>query len=196
MKKEAYMNHLYRLSNVTKDYLTTFYCILEKMIEGMTTAELSDNISYNFMVQMIPHHEAAIKMSENILKYTTNIPLQEIATQIITEQTKSIENMQQILTGCKQVCNTKQDLCLYERHVNQIMQTMFHAMEHACSNNQVNTNFMREMIPHHKGAVKLSETTLQYPICDELVPILDAIIRSQKRGIWQMQQLLCCITDY
>jgi len=195
MKKEAYMNHSCRLSNITKDYLTTFYCILEKMIEGMTTAELSDSISYNFMVQMIPHHEAAIEMSENILKYTTNIPLQEIAAQIITEQTKSIENMQRILTGCKQVCNTEQDLCLYGRHVNQIMQTMFHAMEHACSNNQVNANFMREMIPHHQGAVKLSETTLQYPICDELVPILDAIIRSQKRGIRQMQQLLCCITD-
>lgn len=189
------MNHSCKLSNVTKDYLTTFYCILEKMMEGMTKAELSDSISYNFIVQMIPHHEAAIEMSKSILKYTTNVPLQEIATQIVTEQTKSIEDMQQILCSCRKLCNTEQDLCLYQRCVNQIMCTMFQQMEHACSNNQINANFMREMIPHHEGAVKLSETTLQYPICDELVPILDAIIRSQKRGIRQMKQLLCCITN-
>ncbi len=46
----------------------------------MSNAKLTNSISHNFIVQMIPHHEAAIEMSENILKYTSNDSLQNIAS--------------------------------------------------------------------------------------------------------------------
>lgn len=195
MKTEYVMNRSYRLSNVTKDYLSEFHCILDTMIKEMTSAELSDSISHNFIIQMIPHHEAAIRMSENLLKYTTFIPLQDIALQIISEQTKSIADMQKAECVCRKLINSDQDICLYERRTDQIMNHMFGEMETACSDNNVNGNFMREMIPHHRGAVEMSENTLQYNICPELVPILEAIITSQKRGIVQMQQLLRCIRE-
>lgn len=181
------------LSNVTKDYLSTFYCILNEMIQGMTQAEKANSISYNFIVQMIPHHRAAIQMSQNILKYTTNVPLQQIAANIIEEQTKSIANMQKIQHSCLNQTNSSQDLELYQRKIIQIMDTMFCEMETAPSNNQINCNFMREMIPHHRGAVRMSKNTLQYCICPDLIPILTAIISSQEKGISQMQQLLRCI---
>lgn len=187
------MNCQYPLSNVMKDYLDRFYCILNKMISGMTEAQLTDSISVNFIVQMIPHHRAAIEMSENLLQYTTNIPLQNIALRIIDEQTKSIADMQEVKCSCGMVLNHQQDLCSSTCKMNQIMQTMFSKMENAPATNQLNVNFIREMIPHHEGAVKMSETTLKYDICPELKPILTAIIISQKRGISQMQQLLHCI---
>lgn len=184
------MNSNHELSNAAKDYLAQFHCILDEMIQGMTEVELTDSISHNFIVQMIPHHQAAIEMSRNILKYTTNIPLQNIASQIITEQTKSIENMREILCSCGELRNSRRDVLLYQRRVNQIMHTMFIGMEHARATNQINCDFMWEMIPHHKGAVAMSENALQYKICPGLHPILEAIITSQERGIAQMQQLL------
>lgn len=187
------MNQSYRLSNVTKNYLAEFHCILDDMIKGMTSAQLSDSISHNFIVQMIPHHQAAIRMSENLLKYTTFIPLQDIALQIISEQTKSIADMQNTECSCSKITNSERDLCLYERRTNQILNNMFEKMRTACSDNDVNGNFMREMIPHHEGAVEMSQNTLQYDICPELIPILEAIITSQKRGIARMQQLLRCM---
>lgn len=185
------MVNQYRLSDVTKDYVNEFYCILDEMVQGMTQAELTDSISGNFIARMIPHHQAAIEMSYNILRFTTDLCVQEIAQRIISEQTRSIENMCKIREECLRVCNTKRDVCLYERRVDQIMGTMFSHMEHACTTNQINNDFMREMIPHHKGAVELSENALCYPICPRLKPILQAIIVSQKRGICQMQRLLC-----
>lgn len=181
----------YRLSDVTKDYVNEFYCILDEMIEGMTQAELTDSISGNFIVQMIPHHQAAIEMSRNILRFTTDLCVQEIAQRIISEQTRSIENMCKIQEECIRIYNSKRDVCLYQRRVNQIMGTMFSRMEHAGTTNQINNDFMREMIPHHKGAVEMSENALRFPICPGLRPILQAIIVSQKRGICQMQRLLC-----
>ncbi len=187
------MNRQCRLSMVTKEYLESFYCILDEMICGMTEVELSDSISYNFIVQMIPHHQAAIAMSENILKYTTNIALQDIALQIIEEQTKSIENMRAIQCECEQMCNSQRDLCLYQRRIEQIMQAMFSRMGHAKVSNEIDADFIREMIPHHEGAIAMAQTALQYDICPRLVPILEAIIFSQKRGVVQMQNLLRCI---
>lgn len=179
------------LSLVAQDYLNIYRGILESMIQGMTCAELSDSISGNFIVQMIPHHRAAIEMSRNLLKYTTFIPLQNIALGIISEQTRSIENMRQVLGVCRCRKNSGQEICRYQERTQQILHTMFSQMKCACASNQINADFMREMIPHHRGAVEMSENALQSDICPELVPILNAIIVSQKQGICQMQRLLC-----
>lgn len=187
------MNCECTLSNNTKKYLDKFYCILDELIEGMTSAELTDSISDNFIVQMVPHHKAAIEMSENLLQYTTFVPLQNIAEGIISEQTKSIENMLAIQNRCSGLTNCCMDLNLYQRRVNQIMKTMFSRMGDARSTNNIDANFMREMIPHHEGAIKMSHNALQFNICPELKPILQAIIASQEKGVMQMKCLLNCM---
>lgn len=180
------------LSNVTKCYLSRFYEILDEMIQGMTDAPLTDSISHNFIVQMIPHHRAAIEMSQNLLQYTTFVPLQNIASRIISQQTKSIADMEAVLEQCSTRENTQQECCLYRRRMDQITRTMFGDMENACATNGINANFMREMIPHHLGAIRMSENALRFPICPELIPILLAIIRSQRVGVREMRQLLGC----
>lgn len=184
------MNRSCRFSDNTKRYLEKFYCILDEMITGMTGVEMTESISYDFIAQMIPHHQAAIEMSENLLLYTTYLPLQDIAENIIKEQTVSIEQMQAVLSCCSQMCNTEQDQWLYGRRVGQIMENMFTRMGDACASNCINANFMREMIPHHQGAIQMSENALHYEICPELVPILQAIIGSQRQGVREMERLL------
>lgn len=181
------------LSEVAKKYLCRFYDILNDMMVGMTDAELTDSLSHNFIVQMIPHHEAAIRMSQNLLQYTTFVPLQKIAQNIIVEQTRSIENMQKALPCCSTMINSCEDLCVYQQRFQQITQTMFSQMRQAPATNYLNTAFMREMIPHHQGAINMSENVLRFPICPELDSILQAIITSQKRGVAQMEQLLRCM---
>ena len=56
------------LSEETCQYLADYRNIVQNMIMEMTSAELDCSISHNFISQMIPHHKAAIEMSENILK--------------------------------------------------------------------------------------------------------------------------------
>ena len=187
------MNKPCSLNRTTELYLTTFNRILQKMMCKMSNAKLTNSISHNFIVQMIPHHEAAIEMSENILKYTSNDSLQNIASNIITEQTTSIENMLSIKKNCSCLVNQRQELQLYQTKINQVMKTLYSNMRRACSTNQINCNFLWEMIPHHEGAVLMSEITLQFNICPELKPILDSIISSQKKGISEMQHLLHCL---
>ncbi len=174
-----------------ENYLRRYWEILDRMIRGMTGAEKTDSISHNFIVQMIPHHRAAIEMSENLLKFPVMEPLAGIARSIITEQTRSIENMQAALNCCARMCNTEEELCRYEKRFRQITETMFSQMSSACADGNISGDFMREMIPHHQGAIRMSKNALQYPICQELTPILRAIIISQEKGVREMQHLLC-----
>lgn len=192
-KSPVTMNRSCNFSNVTNDYLASYDSILCDMIDEMMHADLSDSISHNFITQMIPHHQGAIEMSRNILRYTTNIPLQNLALQIITGQTKSISDMREVLCQCEAVHNCRDDLCRYQIRTRKIMQTMFCEMKHACTSNCVNGNFIREMLPHHCGAIAMSENTLRYCICPELIPILDAIIRSQRQEVRKMQCMLRCL---
>lgn len=178
----------------TKTYLSCFYEILGEMIRGMCGAKLTDSISQNFIVQMIPHHRAAIEMSRSVLEYTTLAPLRQIATRIITEQTQSIQDMEAVLAGCSARENTEQCRQDYLRRFQEITRTMFTCMGTARATNQIAANFMREMIPHHQGAIRMSENALRFSICPELQPILQAIITSQKAGVREMECLLCRIT--
>lgn len=174
----------------TKDYLTRFYEILDEMIHGMECACLTNSISQNFIVQMIPHHRAAIQMSENVLKYTCCEALRKIASDIISMQTQSIRDMQNALSCCRMQTNPCRDIRLYRREFQNIVQTMFAEMGRAPSSNNISDTFMREMIPHHEGAIRMSENALRYCVCRELVPILNDIITSQEKGVKEMEQLL------
>lgn len=179
------------LSEQTKQYLSRFYEILDSMICGMTGAELTDSISHNFIVQMIPHHRAAIEMSENVLPYISSCPpLRRIASRIITEQAKSIADMEKSLSACSCSCTPEMDRGLYQRRMALIYQTMFGQMGGAPETDRIAVNFMGEMIPHHEGAIRMANNALKYGVCPELVPILCDIIVSQEKGVREMKALL------
>lgn len=183
--KGVFMN---QYSFNTQKYLQCFNAILSNMIYDMNHATLLSSLSMTFINQMIPHHYAAIQMSKNLLLYTTNIPLQTIAQNIINAQTKSIQDMMNIYNCCS--CeNNQSDISAYLGAYEKISSTMFTSMQNADSSNNINLSFINEMIPHHYGAIEMSKSLLQYPICKELYPILNTIITLQEQGINQMKQL-------
>ncbi len=182
------------LSHNTQTYLHCFDDILHQMIHRMEQTELSCDLSLFFIHQMIPHHQAAIQMSKNLLKYTTFIPLQDIACHIIQEQTQSIQDMLDIQNQCHYYLNSDLEVHHYFQKNTIILQTMFDDMQKAKISNDININFIHEMIPHHEGAIQMSKNLLKYPICPQLVPILEAIISSQEQGVKEMRMLLKTIT--
>lgn len=184
------MRHTCTLSEPAKQYLARFYEILDEMIHNMTSAELTDSISHNFIVQMIPHHRAAIEMSQNVLPLIGSGPLRRIAERIITEQTKGIADMEAALPACGCSCSPELDRNLYQRRMDLIFQAMFRQMGSAPETDRIAVNFMREMIPHHEGAIHMAKTALKYGVCPELVPILCNIIVSQEKGVREMKALL------
>ncbi|MDO5337405.1 MAG: DUF305 domain-containing protein [Eubacteriales bacterium] len=186
------MNKNCPLTDDAQLYLRHFHQILDNMIHNMTCAELNESVSHNFITQMIPHHEGAIEMSRNLLCFSPNAVLRDIALTIVTEQTRSIQDMLAILCKCREFTNCRPALCAYQNQVKDIFRRMFCSMRNACADTNIDNNFMREMIPHHRGAVEFSALTLKYCICPQLKPILRQIIVSQNQEICEMEHLLRC----
>lgn len=78
------------------EYLLKYEKIVEEMMQGMASAQCSENVDKAFLLQMIPHHKGAIAMAENILQYTQNIQVQEMAKKIVEKQTREIKQMEKL----------------------------------------------------------------------------------------------------
>ena len=171
-------------------YLEAYREILARMKREMTEAELCGSVSHNFIVQMIPHHEAAIAMSECVLKFTDSAQLCAIAERIVSSQKQGVAEMQRILRCCGEKKNSPCELKEYAECNDGILAQMFRDMDCACADGCVSCDFMRQMIPHHEGAVRMSENALRFPVCEQLRPILCDIIATQKKGICEMERLM------
>ena len=179
------------LSEDAKTYLCCFYQILDEMIQSMTTAGLTQSISHNFIVQMIPHRRAAIQMSQNILRFHPSQPVQRFAQRVIDQQTREIAQMEAALPAGSQLANPTADLRLCQRRMDLIYREMYAKMGSAPENNARAAVFLQQMIPHHQGAVRMAENALKYDVCTELVPLLRTIAVRQRQDIAQMRSLLC-----
>lgn len=171
------------------DYLDAYYRILDEMERRMTSAPQTGSISGDFITQMIPHHRAAVEMCENVLRFIENRPVSDLARTIIRQQTQGIAEMEAILCPCGAVRNRPQEVCRYRQRNARVLNTMFYEMRHV-SGVGVEQNFLREMLPHHEGAVCMSENALRFRLCGPLRPILRNIITTQEREIGEMRRLL------
>lgn len=178
------------LSEDTKTYLCCYHQVLDEMIQAMTTAGLTRSVSHNFIVQMAPHHRAAVKMSNNILRFTNNQPMRRFAQHIINEHTQCVEQMEAALDACKQLTNSPMDLRLYQRRMDLIFREMYFRMGCVPESNRIEAGFLHGMLPHYLGALRMAENALKYDISTELVPILRSITALKRREIAQMRALL------
>ena len=178
------------LSDNSIIYLNEYEKILDKMIANMTGAELEDSVSQNFIVQIIPHHTAAIEISENLLRYTTLVPLQNIAKDIIEEERLSISELEEALAVCSESKSSEEELNVYRRSFDNITDTMFSEMRRAPRNNDINKDYINEMIPLLEGGVKMARNAFRFPICSALDPILNAIIAEDEEVVRRMKQIL------
>ena len=178
------------LSQDAKTYLCCFYQTLDGMVQGMTTASLDQSISHNFVVQMIPHHRSAVQMSNNILRFTQNKAVRRLAQRLVEERGRGVKQMEAVLPACGQLTNARQDLRLYQRRMELICRRMYAQMSTAPESSALAAVFLREMLPHCRGAVLMVENALKYDVSTELVPILRSTAAQQRRNAAQMRTLL------
>ena len=173
----------------TKEYLKKYDEILNNMEKQMLSQNITNSITLDFIKCMVPHHQAAIYMSENLLKYANYRPLKEIAQNIIKMQTNGIEQMKNIASTTSGFYNNRREVNWYIRRYYQIVQNMFNKMKNAPRCENINLDFVNEMIPHHEGAVEMCNNLLQFKIDPRLVKVAQNIIKEQSNGIKDLQKI-------
>ncbi len=170
-------------------YLKRFDEILDEMEQKMLSQNITDNITKNFIECMIPHHQAAIYMCQNLLEYTNYMPLEEIAKSIIKTQTRGIEQMRKIYETTCGYCNSTMDVEAYMERYLAITKNMIDRMRNSRRTTNINLNFVSEMIPHHEGAIGMCNNLLQYYIDPRLRRVANSIIKEQSEGVMQLKQI-------
>ncbi len=172
-----------------QEYLQRFEQILCTMANEMLSYKMTFDITIDFICCMIPHHQAAIYMCENLLKYRKYEPLQQIANNIIKMQEDGIEKMKEIAKTTTGYFNYPEYVNLYISKYYYITNTMICKMKHSPKSLNINLDFTNEMIPHHEGAIYMCKNVLDYCIDPRLVKVANSIITEQSNGVEQLKNI-------
>ncbi|WP_197096548.1 DUF305 domain-containing protein [Paraclostridium sordellii] len=85
----------------SQNYIKDYDEIKSTMFKEMESVPLTGSSDETFLRQMIYHHEGAIAMSKNILKYTKNAKLKALAENIVTTQSQGVDEMKNLLNTMK-----------------------------------------------------------------------------------------------
>ena len=179
----------YRLNISAQNYLNEFDEILLNMAKRMLNPTLGNSVTINFIRCMIPHHEAAIYMCENLLRYTSFLPLREEAKSIIKMQTRGVAQMKEIEQTTKYLNCPSSFNQEYLNEYFKITKNMIFRMSNSLRSNNINLDFVSEMIPHHEGAIQMCQNLLGYNIDPRLRLVAENIIKEQSEGVQNLYEI-------
>lgn len=175
------------------DYLKDQEEQMSRMDTGMREIPESGSAAVDFLTGMIPHHQAAIEMAQSYLKYGgENSELKQLAEEIIEAQTQEIDQMRQLADRLKE---EKDGNAEQARAYRAEYEKMFEDGSHDHHMTQstpatVDEAFAEGMIMHHKMAVDMSRSVLEYTDQKEVTQLAETIIEQQEQEISQMEKIL------
>ncbi|MBS6502340.1 MAG: DUF305 domain-containing protein [Clostridium sp.] len=179
------------ISNEKQGYNEEYTTIFNNMMKAMNAAPNTGNVNLDFVLEMIPHHEGGINMAKAIVKYGSNPEVKKIAENIITSQEAQIPIMKQLKAKFeKEKPSSKADSEEYLEEYNKVKDTMFKEMQGVEITNNVDANFLQEMIYHHEGAIGMAKDILKYTKDPELRKLAENIVTTQSKGVEEMKALL------
>jgi uncharacterized protein (DUF305 family) len=160
----------------------------------------------DYLLHMIPHHQVAIDISNDMKKKSMNPVMQEILRKLLWTQNREIAMMKDNLKNLPESLsndNYKMNK-IYIDTISDFMKTasdskakcnpeFFDPKLHKKHMSHMKLNekmYLEHMIPHHQVAVDMSKTLLKHTNNDFMISFAYRIIRSQQEEINYMNQLL------
>jgi uncharacterized protein (DUF305 family) len=135
------------------------------------------NSEFEYLSQMIPHHEEAIATAKILLQRSDRPEMKQFARQIIQVQGAEIQQMQTWLNQWYPNQRSDRTYTPMMRELGQLR------------GSDLDRIFLQDMIMHHMGAVMMSHQLLNRNLAhhQQVRPFAQTIADSQRAEIWQMQ---------
>ena len=163
------------------------------MNHSMDIGPADANYDLRFIDSMIPHHQGALVMAQEVLQKSKRPELIKLAKSIITEQKKEIAQMQQWRKQWYPKASATP--MMWHAAMNHEMamtaeykQSMMMSMSLGKADAGFDKRFLDAMIPHHQGAVTMGQDLLKKSKRPEMKKLAQNIIKSQQAEIVQMTQ--------
>ncbi|MEQ1922124.1 MAG: DUF305 domain-containing protein [Pyrinomonadaceae bacterium] len=138
-----------------------------------------------FIDTMIAHHQGAVDMARDCGAKAQHAEIKTLCANIISSQQKEIGEMKawrdKWFAGAAPAMNMEM------AGMSDSMKGMDMKKLSALSGNDFDLEFIRQMTPHHEGAVIMAKEALQKSTKDEIKTLASAIITAQDAEIKQMK---------
>ena len=138
-----------------------------------------------FIDTMIVHHGGAIDAAQLVATRAQHKELIELAKTIIADQQREIAEMKQWRS--QWFGDSPQAINLDLPGMREGMKDMDLTNLDALKENDFDLEFIRQMVPHHEGAVAMAKDILTHDAHPETKDLADSIIRSQTNEIEKMK---------
>jgi uncharacterized protein (DUF305 family) len=155
----------------------------------MHDMKLTGNTDVDFITGILPHHEGAIVMSEVILPTLKDENIRELAVTIIKSQKKEVAFMKDWLVKNPVKNSDPIDMSASKEMMEKSMKVM-HQMHIAEMTPDSDISFIKGMLPHHEGAIVMSEVIIPTLKDPQVKKLAQVIIESQKKEIVFMKKWL------
>jgi uncharacterized protein (DUF305 family) len=149
-----------------------------RMMAGMDGMAVASEFDY--LAQMIPHHEEAIAAAEVLRDGTERPEMRTFAEQIIETQSAEVAQMRQWLAAWYPELDPAVEYSPMMRDLDGL------------SGDELDRAFLQDMIPHHMMAVMMSRQLVAQELAEhgEVVPFAGTIETTQHAEIFQMASWL------
>lgn len=174
-----------------ENYLSAYNNILETMTTNMSSAPQTGDPTLDFLYEMAPHHQAAVEMSENVLKYPIHEKVLNLAQTIIKEQNTGIQKLHQFIQQIKDTPKVlAEDDATYLQQFQVILNTMTQKMQSAEATGNISLDFLKQMMPHHEGAIQMFKNILDYTSNSEVKKMCQQSLTTQEKQYGEMSVLV------
>lgn len=160
------------------------------MMDNMSVKE-SGSAELDFLIGMIPHHEAAIEITKSYLKYGgKNRKLKKLAEEIIEDQIEEAGEMRILVKKIESQTGTdKEKERAYLDFYNKMMSSHQNIQHETETASNVESAYIEGMVIHHQMAADMAKAILENTRHDETRDIAEDIIERQEEEISQMEAI-------
>ncbi len=159
-----------------------------RMHDAMTAAVGAD-VSDTWVRKMIEHHKGAIAMADFEAAHGHDDRVIPIARRMAAKQRQEIEELQRLVR--RDAAPDPASAQPYRDAENRMHRAMMEAKGSDSSH-----TFVRKMIPHHQGAIAMSQIVLAQAKDERVVTIARRIIADQQAEIGELQAILSGAGEY
>jgi uncharacterized protein (DUF305 family) len=163
------------------------------MSHNMDLGPADADYDLRFIDAMIPHHEGALVMAQDLAQKTKRPELQKLAKDVISAQTKEIAQMKQWRQDWyPKAPSTPMAWQTEMKHMMAMSPEQISAMKMDMdlgkADAEYDLRFLQAMVPHHQAAVVMAQDLAHKTKRPELQKLAKDIVASQQAEIDQMQQ--------